>query len=439
MKFITQVHLILFVFFAVLITGCVQPKTTFESIPEGPWRGVLLLDRTPVVTYGDDRDIKKSFDFDSELPFTFILGRNENDSLYVEFENDKEKIRNYHITTGKASPASKDTVRIDFPTYDTHIIAVYEDGVMEGNWVVRYKENYMIPFKAVYGQNHRFIQTRPSEDYSISGQWKMVFEPETPDVYPGIGLFEQRGNVITGTVLTETGDYRYLAGNIIKDKIYVSAFDGAHAFLIQGKLISRDSMIGSFRSGKHYTAAWLGSRDNNFKLQDAFSITKATSDEPVHFSFLNTEGLKVSLDSLPWNGKMKIIQVMGTWCPNCLDETNMIKAYFSDNKPEDVVWISIAFERYAEQEKALEQLKKYKKEQDLQHDVLWGGLYKKDEAAKQLPFISGFSAYPTLLILDGENKIRHIHTGFSGPATREYESFQSEFSHILESIRHEKK
>lgn len=429
----------LYALLAISGIACVQPKTVFESLPEGPWRGVLLLDRTPVVTYGDDRDIKKSFDFDSELPFTFTLGRDEKDSLYVEFENAREKIRNYHITTGKANPTSKDTVRIDFPTYDTHLIAVYEDGVMEGNWVVRYKENYMIPFKAVYGQNHRFIQSRPSEDSLISGQWKMVFEPETPDAYPGIGLFEQVGNVVTGTVLTETGDYRYLAGNIIKDKVYLSAFDGAHAFLIQGKLMAKDSMAGSFRSGKHYTATWLGNRDKNFHLQDAFSITKALNTQPIHFSFLNTEGHRVSLDSAAWSGKLKIIQVMGTWCPNCLDETNMIKAYFAKNNPEDIVWISLAFERYPEQEKALAQLKKYKQDQDLRHEILWGGLYKKEEAAKQLPFITGFSAYPTLLILDSENKIRHIHTGFSGPATREYDSFQTEFNHILESLSNEKK
>src|SRR5690606_13993933 len=136
--------------------SCVQPVKVFDSIPEGPWRGTLLLDRTPVVIYGDDRDITERFDLDSELPFTFAIGRTESDRLDAEFYNSQEKIRNFNITPGKSTISSKDTVRIDFLTFDTYLIAVYEDGVMEGNWVVNYKDNYMIPFKAVYGQNHRF-------------------------------------------------------------------------------------------------------------------------------------------------------------------------------------------------------------------------------------------------------------------------------------------
>ena len=44
------------------ITGCVAPNQTFQKIPPGVWRSVLLLDRTPIVKYGDDRDIVKKFD-----------------------------------------------------------------------------------------------------------------------------------------------------------------------------------------------------------------------------------------------------------------------------------------------------------------------------------------------------------------------------------------
>jgi len=34
-----------------------------------------------------------------------------------------------------------------------------------------------------------------------------------------------------GTFLTPVGDYRYLEGNIMNDKLYLSTFDGNHAFL----------------------------------------------------------------------------------------------------------------------------------------------------------------------------------------------------------------
>ena len=64
-----------FLLFAIvlgnLLQGCVEPVSKFNALPPGIWRGTLLLDRKPVIKYGDDRDIVKKFDTDSELPFNF--------------------------------------------------------------------------------------------------------------------------------------------------------------------------------------------------------------------------------------------------------------------------------------------------------------------------------------------------------------------------------
>ncbi|MBK9043504.1 MAG: hypothetical protein IPN97_10015 [Saprospiraceae bacterium] len=54
-----------------------------------------------MIKYGDDRDIKKNFDFDSELAFTFDIGKDSLDKLFVEFYNGSEKIRIYDVTMGK--------------------------------------------------------------------------------------------------------------------------------------------------------------------------------------------------------------------------------------------------------------------------------------------------------------------------------------------------
>ena len=71
----------LFFGFMTILAGCVEPNTTFEKIPPGIWRGVLLLDRQPVQKYGDDRDIVKKFETDSELPFNFEVVY-DNDTLF---------------------------------------------------------------------------------------------------------------------------------------------------------------------------------------------------------------------------------------------------------------------------------------------------------------------------------------------------------------------
>lgn len=421
----------------ILFNSCVQPKTEFASIPEGPWRGVLLLNRQPVVKYGDDRDIKKNFDFDSELPFTFIIGRTPGDSLYMEIQNGTEKIRIYDVNCGKATISSRDTFRADFIEYDTYLSAVYEDGIMEGHWVVPYKDNYKIPFKAVYGQNHRFVHDAPAADFSLNGKWKAFFESGPDDAYPAVGEFSQKGNSITGTFLTETGDYRYLHGNIIKNKVYLSAFDGAHAFLFTAKFLSDDSLTGTFRSGTHYTAQWTGTRSNDVSLHDPYDITRSVKDTPLKFSFPDENGQMISLDDERFKNKIKLVQIMGTWCPNCLDEIVLLQEITSRMQTKNVAWISLAYERYEDKNKALTQLKKYKNKLKLTHDVLWAGHYKKEVASATLPQLSGITSYPTLLFVDKNNIIRHIHTGFSGPATETYDDLKEDFTKRIETLANE--
>lgn len=437
MTFFSRYSVFSLLVICMVLSSCVRPKSEFASIPSGPWRGVLLLDREPVITYGDDRDIKKKFDFDSELPFQFEIGVTDTDSMFVDFYNGEEKIRITDVTCGKATMSSKDTIRINFLAYDTYIQAIYEDGVMEGNWVVNYKENYMIPFKAVFGQNHRFVHKNEKAGFKPEGRWNCTFEPGKEDEFPAIGDFTSDGNEVSGTFLTETGDFRYLHGNIIDNKMYLSAFDGAHAFLIQAKFTHADSLFGSFRSGKHYTAEWLGHRNENVTLKDPASITKIVSTKPLSFSFPNQDGKLVSINDEVYKNKIKLIQIMGSWCPNCYDEVNSLKSFLNDSNQKDISWISLAYERYDDKDKVLSVLRNYKTKMSLGHEILWAGSYKKEEASRTISQISEISSFPTLLVVDKNNVIRHVHTGFSGPATKEYKKFEAELKSIIQKLKNE--
>jgi len=419
----------------IALTGCVEPKHSFEKLPAGPWRGVLLLDRNPVVKFGDDRDVAKKFDFDSELPFLFDIVQEDNGKWFAVFRNGEEQIKITDVSFGRATISSKDTVRIDFKAFDTYITAIYEDGVMEGHWHVPYRDNYAIPFKAVFGQNHLFAHDSEKSDIQAGGKWKVTFEPGTPDAYPAVGEFQQNGNKISGTFLTETGDYRYLDGHMLGKKLYMSAFDGAHAFLFVGKMLENGSITGTFRSGKHHTASWEAVKDENASLADPYLLTKAKSSDPIDFTFPNPDGQQISLSDDAYQGKIKLIQIMGTWCPNCMDELQMIQEYLQTEKPEDVAVISLAFERYREKEKALKVLKTYKAKTKMAHEILWGGYYDKKEALKQLPQLDTIMSYPTLLYVDKYNQIRKVYTGFSGPATPAYEKQKSEFKSTINAIR----
>lgn len=425
--------LFLFILGVICLNSCVAPNQTFHSIPPGIWRGVLLLDRTPVMKYGDDRDIVKKFDTESELPFNFEVIYDTDSTFHIVIHNDTERIKVTDISFGRDKSTAKDTVIIKFPIYDTYIRAIYEDGVMEGDWIVNYKDNYRIPFKAVHGVADRFENLGTKED-KLTGKWESTFEIGTPDEYKAIADFQQKDDRVSGTFLTETGDYRFLEGKLIKNKFYLSAFDGAHAFLFLGKIMDDGSISGTFRSGSQYTTNWEAKRNESFQLANAYELTKTVYDN-MDFTFLNTEGKRVSISDPKYDDKFKIIQIMGTWCPNCMDETVFLKEYFNENPDTSVSIISIGFERYKDTTKCLTALKRFKDKMSIQHEVLYGGYYDKKSAAMQIPQLDKIMSYPTLIFVDKSNKIQKVHTGFTGPATKSFQEYKEGFKSTLAALK----
>jgi len=258
MRFTLLLSLGLFMIF--LSTGCFVVDNPFSAVAPGPWRGVLKLEQQFITPNprGEPLPEKMNMQFEEvtrgELPFNFEVIYENEESFYILIQNGTEKIRVDDITFGRDIRTAKDTVLIQFPVYDSYIKAIYEENVMEGEWVVTNRPNYRIPFVAKHGMSHRFTTLRKDPVTDVSGKWEVSFSgTDSLDTdYKAIGEFDQKGNYLTGTFLTETGDYRFLEGTIQNDKLYLSCFDGAHAFLFEAKIAASDSILGSFRSGKHY-------------------------------------------------------------------------------------------------------------------------------------------------------------------------------------------
>jgi len=428
---ITYVLLILGVLFN--FSGCVEAENEFSKLAPGIWRGMLTLEETPIPALSEDE--APILDNKVLLPFNFEVIYPTKDSFYIVLHNGDERIEVTNIKYGTDRAIAKDTVLINFPVYDTYIKAIFMENVMEGEWVVNYRENYSIPFVAYHGQGHRYEYDGTAPDLDLSGKWKTTFEINTPDAYPAIGEFQQEDETLTGTFLTETGDYRFLEGIVRKNKFSLSCFDGSHAFLFDGKIMPDESLLGTFYSGSHYKVLFESSKDNNYVLKSPFNITKdLSSGEPLSFSFPNTSGKQISLDDARYVGKPKIIKLMGTWCPNCKDETNFLVDFINTPTNPNIDVIALSFERYRDDKKAIEAIERFKENFDIPYEVLYGGYYDKAEASKQLPQINKISSYPTLLFLDKNNKIRRIHTGFNGPATSGFDSFKSEFHSVVEEL-----
>lgn len=427
---------------AILAGGCIKVTPTYTKLPPGIYRATLQLTPNPIFPNPEGRPLPEKVDLEfeeateGELPFTFEVTYEDDTTFHIDIFNGVERIRvpAENIQFGHTRVNVRDTIRIDFPVYDSYISAYFEENIIEGVWVVNYRENYRIPFTAYHGRDHRFTNLRKPPVADLSGTWEVaISSDEGPE--PAIAEFVQEGNHLTGTFRTEKGDYRYLEGTVQADKMYLSVFDGSHAFLFEAKLRPDSTLYGTFRSGRHYLETWTARRNPDFELTDPDSLTTyIAGGEPLTFTFPDTEGNMISLDDERFSGKVKLVQIMGTWCPNCRDETNFLMEYLKNNPNEDLAVIALGFERYREEETALRSLRRYQDNVDLPYPLLWGGYYDNREAARQLPQLDRVLSYPTLLFVDRNNQVRRIHTGFNGPATSKYAEFKTNFERTVREL-----
>ena len=425
----------IFIVVAMLYSSCIEFDHPYKVLAPGIWRVEMPL--IPHVAPKERRDAALSTAqelTEGKLPFLMEVFNPTEDSIYIEIINGAERIPVTDIHHGRNPETARDTIRINFPIYDTYITADIDGNKMDGFWHVKSKKNYKIPFSARYGKGHRFTTMKKTPIMDISGRWATTFSPGN-DEYQAIGVFQQDGNHLTGTFMTETGDYRFLEGTIQDDKIYLSAFDGSHAFLFEGKINPEDStMTGSFRSGTHYQTTWQAKKNDQIALRDAENLVQTKDNTAVNFSLPTPDGRQISLDDPTLAGKPTLLQIMGTWCPNCRDEGSFLADYFTKHPDLPINVIGLAFEKYDDPKRNMAVIRKYKEVLKIPYDIAFAGKPKKENILSIFPQLENFVAYPTMIFLDKDRRIIKIHTGFNGPATPEYIHFQNEFDKSIKEM-----
>jgi len=313
-----------------------------------------------------------------------------------------------------------DSLLIRLPIFNTALIGKLEGGQIMGLYHdYSRKGDYQIPFVGVQNITTRF-DVIDEPNISVTGKWQVEFSPGSDNEYLAIGQFEQQGNKAFGTFLTTTGDYRYLEGNVSGDSLMLSCFDGSHAFLFKAK-IDGDKIEGDFWSGSHWQENWVGHRNESYELPDSKSLTFLKPGySSVDFAFENMDGGTISLSDDKFKDKVVIVQIMGSWCPNCMDETAYLVSLHRKFHPRGLEIVSLAFEKSDNRETNIRSLKRLKEHFDVPYDILLAGKSSKKEAASKLPMLNHVLSFPTSIFIDRKGKVREIHTGFAGPGTGEY-------------------
>lgn len=329
-------------------------------------------------------------------------------------------------------------LRLRFPAFNNEIIATLTDGKLEGELVLvkRYGKTEVMPFSAMPGSK-RDEKDSEAAKYDLSGRWRVTFhEPDGSDS-PSVGEFAQRGSRLFGTFLNPNGDYRYLAGHVRGTRFKLSTFDGAHAFIFSGEIgESGDIRNADFWSGTSWHQHWSAVPDSSVELPDSFQRTFLKPGyEKLEFSFPDPDGVIVSLADEKFDGKVVLVTLNGTWCPNCNDEARILAPLHKEFRDKGLEVVALMFEHFEDHDVAADQVREFREKFGIEYDTLIAGISDKDQASAALPALSGVLAFPTTVFIDRGGRVRNIHTGFSGPGTGEhYAKLQRDFRQLITAL-----
>lgn len=347
--------------------------------------------------------------------------------------NDTERMRTEDVIT------SKDSLLIKMPVFESYFrVKVINKDSLNGVWVKGGSaKDLVMPFYAISGRS-RFPQKSTEAPQQVAGKWKIEFTRADQTKRPAIGEFSQEGQNIRGSVLTPAGDYRYLAGIMAADSMFLSTFDGVHALFFAAKITSGE-LKGNYYSSASIPEPWVAVKDENASLDPPVTTLKEGADGFIDFSFKDLEGNKVSLKDKRFRDKVVVLQLMGSWCPNCMDEMAFLSEYYRKNKNRGIEVIALAYELSTDEARSRKSLKKFQNQFKVEYPMLITGVTVADpqRTEKTLPQLTQIKVFPTTVFLDKKGRVSKINTSFYGPGTGKYhtaykEEFEKTITKLLE-------
>lgn len=408
-----------------VLGGCGKPAPT---LPEGAIPAATLQD-------GTYRAVLQTPS--GELPFGLELaheGEGDARKPVLTLINGAERVRVTEVRI------DRDTLGAQMPGYANRLTATASaDGLVGSVSMLRPGGTRVeLPLRATRGQTHRFFtdeEAGTEPPVSVAGRWAITFT-SGDKTSPGIAELTQSGRTVTGTVLTPTGDQRFIAGEVRGRGLYLSRFDGGTPLVYRATLDDAGQLAGTLQYGSWSQETFTAKRDDQARLPDASTLTHVKDPSaPFAFSFPGLDGKPVALSDPAFKGKVVVVMLGGSWCPNCHDEAEFMVPFYGRYQAKGLAVVQLMFEHFGDLPQATAAAKRFRDQYQLPYPVLIAGISDKQDAATRLPQLDRIFAFPTTLVLDRQGRVRKVHTGFSGKATgAHWEEYQREFTALIEQL-----
>ena len=133
---------------------------------------------------------------------------------------------------------------------------------------------------------------------------------------------------------------------------------------------------------------------------------------PLAFSFPDLTGKIVSNTDAEFHGKVVIVAVGGSWCPNCHDEASFLVSLYKKFHSQGLEIVNLDFEQ-GDPNTDTARLKAFIAHYGIPYPVLTAGT--TDQLAEKIPQGVNLNCWPTSFFIGRDGLVKETHAGFAGP------------------------
>ena len=339
-----------------------------------------------------------------EIPFRFEIG-GTGSAVTGWFFNGDEKV------TSTGGKFENGTLTLNFDHYATSVEATFVNGRLVGAY------NRATGFYPFYAKRFAPSPAFPNEVPQIDGLWQIGGVKSNKGEAAWRLIVRQSGAEVTAAILRVDGDTGALAGTFRDGKFIVSHFSGARPLVLE-LTPTKDGALEIVRNRQEKMVAV---RAAEAKLKDVPEPTDPSRHssvkdptEPFKFSFPDMNGKIVTNADPRFHGKVLIVSISGSWCPNCHDEAPFLAELYRKYQSKGLEIVALSFEE-ARELPELKRLKAFNKRYGVEYPVLLAG--EQADLAEKVPQIHNLNSFPTTIFIGKDGLVRGVHAGFAGAAS----------------------
>jgi thiol-disulfide isomerase/thioredoxin len=284
------------------------------------------------------------------------------------------------------------------------------------------------------------------EPPAVAGSWEMrrvAEEVSAPrDTRTWHVFLRQSGAEVSGSILRIDGDTGTLTGHWRDGKLVLSHFAGERPNLFEAIPNPDGTLAVTLNKTAHYLVVRSGeARAKGIPEPPDPSRYTSVKDPttPFAFAFPDLTGRIVSNADPQFRGKVVIVSIGGSWCPNCHDEAPFLTELYRDYRDRGLEIVGLMFENDPDPKVSRPRVQTFMKRYSIRYPMLIAGTMQPTPTSKTindaLPQLVNFGAYPTSIFLGRDGRVRSVHAGFASPATgAEHTRLKAEIRELVERL-----